>query len=349
MSYEDPERSRRTPQARGPDPGSTGEMRRSVPPGGPEPLHGPRGDLDAMRSPTPGDPREGREGPLEAPDSFRSGQEPAAASGRRGRRARGSTRSAAALDLGPDVPPGRRRGRGPLITALVVLVVGGLVAAIAVIGINMVGSGNEANPTADAPVVTGAAPSSYSNAPSSAVFAAIGKRSADKRPLTTSEVFTKETKSLADKQADVVLKLRASRIDGNCAAAVWGASLTAELRKAGCTQVVRGLYSDSKGRYAAAVSILNLSGVREADALTKRLSPDVGDGFVRPLPGEAPLDKFGQGFSLARGRALGHYSVVAWVQRTDGEGDEEDAKLLSLVITMGKADSAILRRTIKQR
>lgn len=227
--------------------------------------------------------------------------------------------------------------------------VGGLIAVIAVLGINLVGSNDETGRPADAPVAAGTAPTSYSDAPSTAVFSAINKRSADRRPLSTAEVFTKETKTLDDKQAKAVLKLRASRNDGNCAAAVWGSRLTAELRKAGCTQAVRGLYSDAKGRYAAAVTILNLAGVREADSVTKRLSPEAGDGFVLPLPGAAPLNRFGQGFSIARGRALGHYSVVAWVQRTDGGGDEQDAKLLSLVVTTGRADAAILRRTIRQR
>lgn len=209
-------------------------------------------------------------------------------------------------------------------------------------------SGSEEGGTDFSAAATGPSPASYSDAPSTAAFKGIEKRSSDARPLTTAEVFNRATKTFKDAEAKVTLELRGSKIDNSCAAAIWGKELLTELTKAGCTQAVRGIYSDDKQRYGAAITILNLAGVAEANAAAKRLSPDVGTGFVLPMPAEAPLDRFGQqGFSVARGRALGHYVIVSWVQRLDGGGDEQDEKLLSLVVTAGEADGALLRRAVR--
>jgi hypothetical protein len=112
-----------------------------------------------------------------------------------------------------------------------------------------------------------------------------------------------------------------------------------ELRRGSCTQAAQGVYADRD--YALTVTVFNLAGKESADRLVGMLGS--GGGFVRPLPAQAPLDRVGQGFTMARGLAMGHYAVVAWAQRLDGEGDAQDEALLSLLIEGGKAPGPLGR------
>jgi hypothetical protein len=227
-------------------------------------------------------------------------------------------------------------------------VAGLLVVAITVAGLYLTDPAAEEGDSAS-PESTGPAPTTYSDAPSTDVFKGIDRRAGDQRALDVPEVFGRSTKRLSDDDADVVLELRASKIDANCGAAVWSRALATELRRAGCSQIVRGLYSDDKGKFAVVVAIVNLADVTQANAIVRRLSPQAGTGFVLPLTGEPPLDRFGQGFSIARGRAMGHYGLISWAQRLDGTGDEQDEDLLSLVVTGGRVDEALLRRAVSGR
>lgn len=382
MRFEDPERSRRRPRTRPQgevprpapetdpvgDPSRAGDDRqwadfgpptavdRPIRDGGggrPRRASGPHGGMDA----------EQQAGTQERSPEARGSGEPAGSGRRRGtgrgrggeppRQGNGKPRRTAARrgDAGDayfDEPAKGWFPRGRVLTWLVVATVTGLVAAIAVAVLTYI------DPNADevgdgTPEATGAAPSSYSEAPSTEVFKRIDSRSADKRPLSVREVFNAATRRLDDKDAKVVLKLRTSKLDANCGLAVWSRSLAAELRKAGCSQVLRGLYSDDKQRFGAIVAIFNLAEVEQANAIVRRLSPDVGSGFVLPPPAEPPLNRFGQGFSIARGRAMGHYVLLSWVQRLDGSGDERDEQLHSLVVTGGQVDEAILRRAVSSR
>jgi hypothetical protein len=139
------------------------------------------------------------------------------------------------------------------------------------------------------------------------------------------------------------VKLRAKRLDGDCAAAVWGASVGDELRRGGCTQAARGIYSDTEHGYALAVAVFNLAGAEDANRFVAKLDQTIGAGFVLPLEAPAPLDDFGRGFGMARGLAMGHYAVVSWAQRLDGTGDEKDETLLSLLIEGGKSPAVLGR------
>ncbi|MEV4005053.1 hypothetical protein [Actinomadura sp. NPDC049753] len=193
------------------------------------------------------------------------------------------------------------------------------------------------------PVGTGPSPSSYSNSPSSAAYAGIANRSADPQPLTEGEAFPSSAAKLPLPDGKVSVKLRAKRLDGDCAAAVWGGSVGEELAKGGCTQAARGIYSDTEHGYALAVAVFNLAGSADADRFVARLETTIGAGFVRPLEAPAPLDRFGRGFGMARGLAMGHFAVVSWAQRLDGKGDEKDETLLSLLIEGGKAPAVLVR------
>ncbi|QFG25972.1 hypothetical protein [Actinomadura sp. WMMB 499] len=190
---------------------------------------------------------------------------------------------------------------------------------------------------------TGPSPTSYSNSPSSEAYAGIGAREADAEPLTIEEAFPKGAQTLQVPETDLELELAAKKLDGDCAAAVWGASVAADLRRGGCSQAVRGLYADADGGYGMAVAVFNLASAADADRFVATLGEVRGGGFVRPLPAEAARAEFGTGFSMARGLAQGHFAVVSWSARLDGTGDASDEALLSMLIEGGKAPAVLAR------
>ncbi|WP_165975858.1 hypothetical protein, partial [Actinomadura rubrisoli] len=245
-------------------------------------------------------------------------------------------------------PPGRGAGLvGPKLyfgaaaaLAAIVLMAG---AAVVLGG----GDGSAAHPAPAAalgrPATSGPSPASYSSSPSSAAYAAISARTSDAAPLTIGEAFPESSATVSVPGGGVRLTLRAKRLDGDCNAAIWGATVAADLRRGGCTQAARGVYSDTGRGYGLAVAVFNLAGSADADRFVETLDRSRGGGFVRPLEGSAASASFGQGFGMARGLAQGHYAVVAWARRLDGKGDETDETLLSLLIEGGKAPSVLGR------
>ncbi|RAY16475.1 hypothetical protein DPM19_06310 [Actinomadura craniellae] len=193
------------------------------------------------------------------------------------------------------------------------------------------------------PVDTGVGPASYSSSPSTGVYAPLARRADDPAPLYEAEVFPKEAAALPDAQTGARLALRGKRLDHDCAEAIWGRALGEELRRGGCTQAARTLYADTRAGYALTTAVFNLASVEDADRAVEALGRGRGGGFVKPLSGAAPLDRFGTGFSMARGLALGHYVVVSWAQRLDGKGTETDEGLLSLLIEGGKSPAVLGR------
>ncbi|WP_157995984.1 hypothetical protein [Thermomonospora amylolytica] len=237
--------------------------------------------------------------------------------------------------------------------ALVAVVVIAVVVLIAV-------SGGDERPAQGGPAVSvgrpadsGSSPQSYSSSPSTDAYRGIAERAKDARPLTEAEAFPESDRTLTVKEAGVRLKLVGSRLDADCAQAVWGSAVADELRRGGCSQAVRGMYADTKKGYALSVTILNLNTSADADRFVAALGQVRGGGFVRPLTdvpggvtaGPAPdeLARFGQGFGAARGLAMGHYAVIAWAQRLDGTGDPTDEALLALLIEGGKAPAVLGR------
>ena len=190
---------------------------------------------------------------------------------------------------------------------------------------------------------SGPSPTFYSSSPTSAAYAGIAARAADPAPLTAGEAFPSAVARVTVPGSGVVLALRAKRVDGDCAAAVWGATVAGELRRGGCVQAARGLYTDTRRGYGLAVAVFNLAGSADADRFVDLLDHTRGGGFVRPLQAPAPLTSFGRDFGMARGLAMGHFAVVSWAQRLDGKGDERDETLLSMLIEGGKAPAVLGR------
>ncbi|MQY02261.1 hypothetical protein ACRB68_02910 [Actinomadura sp. RB68] len=193
------------------------------------------------------------------------------------------------------------------------------------------------------PADSGPSPESYSSAPSTGVFAPIAQRAADGGPLTAEEAFPDAARTLRPAGGGARPALKGKRLDGECSAAVWGGALADDLVRAGCTQAARALYADTRAGYALSVTVFNLASAAEADRVVAGLGAGRGGGFVRPLPAPAPLDRFGRGYGMARGLAMGHYAVVSWAQRLDGKGDGRDETLLSLLIEGGKQPAVLGR------
>ncbi|TDD31808.1 hypothetical protein E1287_25085 [Actinomadura sp. KC06] len=244
---------------------------------------------------------------------------------------------------------GRPAGYGPKLyfgaAAVLGLVV--LLAIGAVVGLRggdaAPAGGDASNVRIGKPARNGLSPVSYSNSPSTSAYTGIASRGADAKPLTIEESFPPSATTLSVPDGDVEVKLRAKRLDADCAAAIWGATVGDVLGKGGCTQAVRGIYSDTEKGYGLAVAVFNLAGSADADRFVATLEKTLGAGFVRPLEAPAPLDRFGHGFGMARGLAMGHFAVVTWAQRLDGKGDEKDETLLSLLIEGGKAPAVLGR------
>ncbi|MFC9974083.1 hypothetical protein ACFVH6_24600 [Spirillospora sp. NPDC127200] len=197
-------------------------------------------------------------------------------------------------------------------------------------------------PLVGRPAAGGPSPASYSSSPSTAAYEAVAQRTSDAAPLTATEMFSGTAASVrADGGAR--LTLRAKRLDSSCTDAVWGLPAAEELARGRCTQAARALYADTKKGYALTVTVFNLAAVDDADRLVEAFGRVRGGGFVRPLAAGEPLDRFGQGYGMARGLAIGHYAVVAWAQRVDGKGNERDETLLTLLIEGGKSPGVLGR------
>lgn len=228
----------------------------------------------------------------------------------------------------------RRRGVPPVVYFVTagVLVLAVVIAGVAVL---LTGGGHKKS-AAPAPrtAESGLSPSAYSSAPSTSAFAAIADRTADKRPLSAAEVFG--TKTISDPDAKASLRLGGSRLDRQCAAAVWGQTLALRLQQAGCAEATRGVYTDK--HFTAMVTIFDLATANGANQVVAAADPESGGGFPRPLGAQ-----FSQGFSTARGVAMGHYAVITWVQRTTGTGNETDPQLLSLLVATARPEAVLSR------
>ncbi|WP_106398554.1 hypothetical protein [Actinocorallia populi] len=189
------------------------------------------------------------------------------------------------------------------------------------------------------PVVTGLAPDSYSSSPSTEVFAEIATREEDSAPLSAEEMFPKKD-TLKDEVSGAEPALRLSVLDDDCGKAVWGRGLGEVLQDGGCTQAVRGLYTDEKKGFRVLVAVYNLGDEDAADRAVEAFGAGSG-GFVK-LPDKSPKG-FGEGFSLARGLAMGHYALITWADRADGKGEGTSGPLLSLVVTAAKAEGIYAR------
>ncbi|MFA1542898.1 hypothetical protein, partial [Actinomadura monticuli] len=294
------------------------------------------------------DPRYGDGHEAASPSGPRGGKPKRPGKAKRPQKAAKAKQAGGAKRAGKAKQAGRSGGLGPRLYFGAAAVLGAFL-LLGAAGVVLLRGGNGPAPehAADAKIGTpagnGPSPVSYSSSPSTSAYGGIASRSADPGPLTIGEVFPAEAATLSVPGGKAKVRLRAKRLDGDCAAAVWGGSVGAELGRGGCTQAARGIYSDPRHGYALAVAVFNLNAAADADRFVERLEHTIGAGFVLPLEAPRPLDGFGRGFGMARGLAMGHFAVVSWAQRLDGKGDETDETLLSLLIEGGKSPAVLGR------
>jgi hypothetical protein len=239
---------------------------------------------------------------------------------------------------GPGMPPGPPYGgppppRGSNTGLIVALAVGAAVVLVAVLAVVVIVVSREdpdpigtVAPTASSggPVAgSELKPSEYDDAASWSLWNPLNERTSDSGPLSTAEVFgSSDSRSVEDSRKNVYTVQGEGRLDSDCTQAVWGEGLKSALRSYDCTQAVRGVYADSSKRVVGHVAVFNLRDVTSANQFVKDLDPELGKGFLAPLPGQpAPLDRFGSGFTGADAGAYGHLVVVSWVGYTDGKND----------------------------
>ncbi len=223
-----------------------------------------------------------------------------------------------------------------------------VVAVLILAAVTLLGGRDGASGGADAgtgaagvPAETGPSPASYSSSASSEAYRGLARRRDDPAPLTAGEVFPESVSELRAEKARPTL--RGKRLDADCTAAAWGGTVAADLRRGRCTQAARMIYADTRSGHALAVAVFNLASADDAGRFVAMLDKARGGGFVRPLPVPRSRHVFGQGYGMARGLAMGHFAVVTWAERLDGEGDARDETLLSLLIEGGKVPAVLGR------
>ena len=188
-------------------------------------------------------------------------------------------------------------------------------------------------------------PNYYSNVESGKAFRRLADRGADQRALTVAEVFAGSARTPSYRH--VRFTLRGSRVETRCAAAVWGEQLEEELKLNGCSQVVRGVYADTRGQVVGVVVIFNMKDVEGATAIIEALDPLHDEGFVLP-PGRAgPAGLFGRGYSEAHAHAMGHYVFVRWAEHLGSPTRERARRDVGEAnVALTDAQGAIRRRLL---
>jgi hypothetical protein len=141
-------------------------------------------------------------------------------------------------------------------------------------------------------------PAAFRGEATSAFYTAVDSRQSDAAPLTSQEVFTPATETLA------ALRRESTQEFSDCDEVLWGASA------GGCTQALLATYKGEA--MAGQFVIFNLSDGRAADALVAALDKV---GFVRQTA------VFDPARSRAQARAMGHYVTVSWA---GGSAPEQD-------------------------
>ncbi|MGP3955097.1 hypothetical protein ACTWPT_03790 [Nonomuraea sp. 3N208] len=174
------------------------------------------------------------------------------------------------------------------------------------------------------------------------LFDPVADRTKDGRALTEKEVFAQSELAVTKK---LKLKLVAKRLDADCSAALWGENLLEQVSEAGCTQVARGLYASSDGRYVGQYTLLNLKDGQSAAGLVESLRTLYRGGWARPLTSSKGAFPAG-GYSEAGGYALGHYVGLVWLGRIDGTEPGAKDDFVSLALALRGAEKAVYRRVV---
>ncbi|MEU7891352.1 hypothetical protein AB0B45_00670 [Nonomuraea sp. NPDC049152] len=186
--------------------------------------------------------------------------------------------------------------------------------------------------------VEGLPPEKFEGWASPKVFAPIAERAKDAQPITAKELFASKTLTGEHK---VTLKLGQKIVDTDCAAALWGEQLVAQVGEAGCSQAARAAYTSADGRYLAQFTLLNLNDAKVAGGLVESLKSLYRGGWVRPLT-PFPADAYTEGGAYA----LGHYVALVWLSRADGAEPSPKDDFANLALTVRAAEKPLFKRVV---
>ncbi|WP_219472166.1 hypothetical protein [Nonomuraea rhizosphaerae] len=225
-------------------------------------------------------------------------------------------------------------------------------AVVLVLVITSLGSGYTPERRASAAILQADAslPEVYHSWSSPKLFDPIAERDKDRAPLTEKEVFGQKTLADQGKSADgkkrrLTLKLAVSKVDADCAAAVWGEELLELVQGGGCNQAARGVYLSSDGRYIGQYTLLNLRDGKAATQVVEELKTLYRGGWARPLG--TGRSGFPPGaHTEGGGYALGHYVGMVWIGRADGAAPTAKDDFVSFSLTLRGAEKAVYRRVV---
>ncbi|MFW5417444.1 hypothetical protein J0910_12605 [Nocardiopsis sp. CNT-189] len=250
-----------------------------------------------------------------------------------GRRSAGSRRRP---ERGGAEDGGKKRGK-----ALPILL-GALGLAVAALAVVLVLQFTSSGPEAP----EDARPSSYTIVyESERMSEVLSDQEVDSRPLAEGEMFERDNKEIESQ--GITFALKATSLEDDCSAAVWGDEAAAALSDAGCTQAARAAY-DSED-YVGVAALFNLRDAEAAQAVAEALeqpkSPeDKGPGFIANPGGEDPLTRLGTGYSRAEASVNGHYLMVVWAQDKSSEDPTEHQDLTSPLIALNSFKDPLYRR-----
>jgi hypothetical protein len=210
-------------------------------------------------------------------------------------------------------------------------------------------SGSKAGASAATP---GARQSSAQSAASAASpAAALGKwghlatRTSDPVPLSLAELYP------AQFVINGVSFARATvRSDTDCARAVFGTQLQADVKKGHCTQVMRASYVTGDGRVMGTIGVINLSTAAAAAAVGKVSG---ADEFIGPLSSaHGPTRKMAQGTGVVQAAVKGHYLILTFAEFTNLKSPSTSAARQQLLefsndLVTGSANISLSTRMVK--
>jgi hypothetical protein len=172
----------------------------------------------------------------------------------------------------------------------------------------------------------------------------IESRAQDPAPLNVTELFPQQFS--ADDAAGTRTVDAAST---NCPREVFGSALSAAVRKAGCTQVLRASYLSTDHKLMATVGVLNLSDVAAAEQVGKVSG---SAEFIKQLPAaHGPTRNLSKGTGIEEAEVKGHYLILIWTEFTNlhapkGKSQRKKLEAFSAGLIAGTANVSLTKRMV---
>ncbi|WP_460365182.1 hypothetical protein [Actinocorallia lasiicapitis] len=184
-------------------------------------------------------------------------------------------------------------------------------------------------------------PLSYVSQPADKDTAKLNDRATDARPFTEGEIF-EDKKKVSYKNH--TFELKGQKL-ADCPSASWGPVFEKTLADAGCTQIARGLYLSTDGKYAGLFVAFNLADEKGANLVMNGMDVQKKAGFVHPLE-SSEVKNFGGVWSAAYSSVIGHYVIMSWVQRADGARPDSINEMIDTSLAVQSAEDFAWQRLV---